>query len=222
MDGKSHLLSLGLIIALVLIGNTSAIAGNGRALVAFDVFELNLDVDTTLNINGDTHFFSSRHNRYIGGRLIGHSAGSPDDALYFGKFFGLMWGKSSFLMNWEEPGIQSFPALDTSISTLAMPFGFDLNWRIGNVLIISPYASVKGMWLHLNVDIGGEDFKGNAFKLGLDAGLKVALNIGKYRFAAGGGLTHIVNDEIEFEVDDLDFDSTTSGASPEYFLGMEF
>ena len=222
MTRKLRNVFLGLITALTIGGATEALAGNGNTLLAFDVFELNLDVDTTLDIGGDTRFFSSRHRRNVGGRIVGHSGGTSDKALYLGQFMGIMWGRSEFLLNWEEPGLQSFPPLDSSISTIAMPVGMDLNWRIGNVLVLSPYVSAKVMWLHMKLEIGSEDFSGNAFKLGLDAGLKVALNLGKYTFAAGAGMTHILNDEIEFEVEDLDFDSKTTGSSPEFFVGMEF
>ena len=33
---------------------------------------------------------------------------------------------------------------------------------------------------------------------------------------------HILNEDIDFELDDLTFNSRTSGSSPEYFLGVEF
>lgn len=226
MTGKFRQLCLGLslclIAALAIGGASEAVAGKGNTLLAFDVFELNLDIDTTLNINGDTRFFSSRHRRNVGGRFMGHSRGSEDKTLYFGHFLGLMWGRSNFLLNWEEPGLQSFPPLDSSITTIAIPYGIDLNWRIGSLLVLSPYVSAKAMLLHMQLEISNEDFSGNAFKLGLDAGLKVALNLGKHTIVAGAGMTHILNDEIEFEIEDLEFDSKTSGSSPEFFLGMEF
>ncbi len=222
MTGNIRRICLGLIAALAIGGSTEAVAGKGTSLLAFDVFELNLDVDTTLDIGGDTRFFSSRHRRNVGGRFMGHSRGSDGEKLYFGQFLGLMWGRSNFFLNWEEPGLQSFPPLDSSIATIAMPYGVDLNWRIGNLLVLSPYVSAKVMWLHMSLEIGSEDFSGNAFKLGVGAGLKVAVNLGKHTFVAGAGMTHILNEEIEFEVDDLDFDSKTTGSSPEFFLGMEF
>ncbi len=197
-------------------------AAKGEFLAALDVFDLKLDVDTTLNINGETRFFSSRPNRHIGGRLMAHSGRAEGGSFYLGHFLGLMWGKSSFLLNWEEPGLQSFPPLDSSISTLAMPIGMDLNLRIAGFLTISPYASIKAMWLHMDLEINNEDFKGNLLKLGLDAGCKVSLDFGKLQIAAGAGLTYIVNSETEFDIDDLNFDSEVTGNSPEYFLGVVF
>ncbi len=77
------------------------------------------------------------------------------------------------------------------------------------------------MWIRLNIEIGGEDFSGSAFKLGLDAGIKATVKLGSWKIAGGASLTHIVNDEVEFDVDDLTFDSTTGGSSPQYFLGVE-
>ncbi len=222
VTGKFRHLCLGLIAALAIGGASEALAGKGNTLIAFDVFELNLDIDTTLDIGGDTRFFSSRHRRNVGARFMGHSRGAEDKTLYFGHFLGLMWGRSNFFLNWEEPGLQSFPPLDSSIATVAIPYGIDLNWRIGSIFVLSPYVSAKVMWLHMKLEISDEDFSGNAFKLGLDAGLKVALNLGELTFVAGASMTHILNDEIEFEIEDLEFDSKTTGSSPEFFLGMEF
>jgi len=211
-----------LLILMILTMFPPASNAKGDLLVALDVYDLKLDIDTTLNIGGETHFFSSRHNRHIGGRLMAHSEPPENDSLYFGTFIGLMWGKSSFLLNWEEPGLLSFPPLDSSISTLAMPFGYDLNLRLGNFLTISPFASIRAMWLHMDLEISNEDFKGNVLKLGFDGGCKLALDFGSFKVAAGASLTYIVNSEIEFEIEDLNFDSETTGESVEYFLGMVF
>lgn len=195
---------------------------NSRILVAVDVFDLKLDFDTTLDIAGETRFFSSRHNKYAGGRFMVHGGGSPDGTFFIGHLMGFVWGKSSFLMNWEEPGVQSFEPLDSAVSTFAFPVGLDVNLQLGGVLTISPYASAKMMWLRLKLEIGDEDFSDTALKLGVDAGCKVSINLGSFNIAGGAGLTHIFNEDIDFELDDLTFNSQTSGSSPEYFLGVEF
>ncbi len=52
VTGKFRHLCLGLIAALAIGGASEALAGKGNTLIAFDVFELNLDIDTTLDIGG--------------------------------------------------------------------------------------------------------------------------------------------------------------------------
>ena len=198
------------------------ISKSGFSVLAADVFELNLDFDTTLDIQGETRFFSSRHNKYVGGRIVGHFADNVNKTFYKTTFFGIVWGKSSFLMNWEEPGLVSFEPLEASVSTISFPLGVDLNLNIGNFLKISPYVSAKMMFLRMNLEIGGDDFDDTVIKLGFDAGARVTLTLGKWALTAGAGLTHILNEEIEFELDDsVTFESHTSGSSPEYFLGLE-
>ena len=220
---KSRLVLPGLILVLTLatVSTAHAELEGGRSLFALNVIDLNLDIDTTMDIAGETHFFSSRPNRYLGGRITAHTGGATEKLFSIGPAFGIVWGKSSYLLNWEEPGLRSFPPLEASITTVAMPIGMDFNLRLAGFLTISPYLTTKLMLLRMNLEIDNEDFSGSAFKLGLDAGLKVAVDVGSIRVAAGAGLTHIVNDEIEFEVEDLTFDSKTSGSSPEYFLGVE-
>lgn len=213
-----------LLAACVLASSASAQTPveTGRFLLAAEVLDLRVDVDTTVDIMGETRFFSSRHNWYAGGRLIGHNAAKGGRTFYTGSFMGVAWGKSSFLLNWEEPGLQSFEPLEASFTTLAIPIGFDANLDLGGLLTLSPYASANLMWLRMKVEIDDEDFSGSALKLGLGAGLKVALQLGGIRVAAGAGWLHILNDEIDFEIDDsLTFKSRTSGNSPEYFLGVE-
>lgn len=202
--------------------NTQAASNNSRALLALDVFDLKLDIDTTMDIGGETRFFSSRHNKYIGGRFMIHSGGPKSENFFVGWFTGFTWGKSGFYLNWEEPGLQSFDPLDASISTFSWPVGVDFNFQIAGIVSIAPYASAKFLWHRLAIEIADEDFSGSAIKLGLDAGCKISIKVGSVAIAAGAGLTYIVNDEIEFDVDDLTFDSYTDGASPEYFLGVEF
>jgi hypothetical protein len=211
----------GLILILAQPVAAESATPSSRSVLALDVFNTDLDFDTTLDIGGPTRFFSSRHNLYAGGRLMVHNGGKPDDTIFLGSFGGFFWGKTRFMMNWEEPGLLSFDPLDTSLGTMGFVFGKDLNLRVGTFLTVAPYASAKGMWMHLNIEIGDEDFSGNAFKLGFDVGVKVTARLGSLNLAAGAGLTHILNDEIEFEVDDLTFDSKTSGSAPQYFLGVE-
>jgi hypothetical protein len=170
---------------------------------------------------GETRFFSSRHRRYVGGRFMAHGARDPEKLVQIGTFGGFAWGRSGFLLNWEEPGLMSFDPLESSISNLAIPIGFDLNLQLGKILLISPYVSARMMWLHMKVSIDDEDYSGNAWKIGFDAGLRAAVSLGSVTVTAGAGRTHILNDEIEFEVDDLTFDSRTDGPSAEYFLGVE-
>ena len=208
----------------ILTANAQTPEQPGHLLLAADVFDLNLDVATTLDIDGETNFFSSRHNRYAGGRIMIHNkrqGSQPDDTFYTGLFIGLMWGKSSFLLNWEEPGLQSFDPLDSTFTTFAFPIGFDFNLRLGGFLTLSPYVSTKFMTIKLNVEILDEDYGDTALKMGFDAGLKVAIKLGGIRLAGGAGLTHIMGEEIEFELDDLPFKSKTGGSSTEYFLGVE-
>ena len=64
-------------------------------------------------------------------------------------------------------------------------------------------------------------FNGSAWKIGADVGARAALDLGFMTLTGGAGLTHILGDEIDFEVDDLTFNSKTSGSTPEYFLGVE-
>jgi len=194
----------------------------GHVIFAANVFELNLDFDTTLDIQGDTRFFSSRHNKYVGGRITAHVGDNTESTFYRTTMAGFVWGKSSFLMNWEEPGLISFDPLESAITTYMMPIGMSLNLNLGGFLRISPYFSAKMMLLHMSLEIGDEDFSDNAFKVGIEAGLRVSLVVGEFGITAGAGLTHILNGEIEFELDDsVTFMSRTSGSSPEYFLGLE-
>ncbi len=212
---------LGLILLLLPTDFAQATEKSSFIVLAADVFELNLDFDTTMDILGETRFFSSRHNKYVGGRFMVHMGAKSEESFYVGTFTGIVWGKSGFLMNWEEPGLQSFEPLESSVSTFAWPFGVDFNLKIGGFLGISPYASAKMMILRLKLEIGDEDFSGSVFKLGFDAGVRVSLDFGSFTVTGGAGLTHILNGEIEFELDDVEFDSKTSGSSPEYFLGVE-
>lgn len=212
-----------LFLPLLLSFPTDAQAGGNapRTLLALNVFDLNLDIDTTMDIGGETRFFSSRPNRYIGGRIMIHSGGPKEDTFFVGWFTGAAWGKSSYYLNWEEPGLQSFDPLESSISTFSWPVGVDFNFQIAGILSIAPYASAKFLWHRLSIEIANEDFSGSAIKLGLAAGCKLSIKVGSVAIAGGASLTHIVNDEIEFEVEDLTFDSHTTGSSPEYFLGVE-
>jgi hypothetical protein len=195
--------------------------GKPAAVMAVNVLDLNLDVDTTLDIGGSTRFFSSRHQPYAGGRITAHTVPSAGKFFKLSGFGGLTWGKSAFLLNWEEPGLQSFTPLEGSFWHFAVPLGMDATVQLGNFFRIGPYASAKMMWLRMNVRISDEDFSGSSFKIGFDAGVRAALNLGKLTLTGGVGWNHILNDEIEFDVDDLTFDSRTSGSSPEYFLGVE-
>ncbi len=194
----------------------------GTLVLAADVFELNLDFDTTIDIFGETRFFSSRHNKYVGGRLMVHMAEDVNKTIYIAPFTGIVWGKSSFLMNWEEPGLLSFDPLESSVSTFSWPVGVDLNFNLGGFLRISPYASAKMMFLRMSMDVSDETYSDTAMKLGFDAGVKVSLGVGNFAITGGAGLTHILNGEIDFDLEDLKFESQTSGSSPEYFLGVEF
>jgi hypothetical protein len=192
-----------------------------RAVLAADVFDLQLEVDTTIDIMGETRFFSSRFQRYVGGRFTAHGALDPAKTFRVGSFGGFVWGKSAFLLNWEEPGLMSFDPLEASIATFSVPIGVELDLRLGDILCISPYASAKLMWLRMKISIDDEDFSGSAWKMGFDAGVRAALSLGSFTLTGGAGLTHILNDEIDFEVDDLTFNSKTAGSSPEYFLGVQ-
>ena len=194
----------------------------GNVVVAADVFELKLDFDTTIDILGETRFFSSRHNKYVGGRFMVHTGENVNKTFYIAGFTGFVWGKSSFLMNWEEPGLLSFDPLESSVSTFSWPIGVDFNLKLGGILGISPYASAKMMFLRMSMDVSDESYSDTAMKIGVDVGIRATLDFGKFAVTGGAGLTHILNEEIDFELDDLAFNSTTSGSSPEYFLGMEF
>lgn len=194
----------------------------GSTLLAVNVFNLKVDVDTTVDIFGQTHFFSSRHNQYAGGRLTAHGGRQKGKLFSTCGFGGFTWGKSSFLLNWEEQGLEPFEPLEANFWTAATILGMEANLSLGDLLTVSPYVSSRLIWLRLNVAIDDEDFYGNAWKVGLDAGLKVTVNLGKVRLAGGAGLTHILGKDIDFEMDDsLTFNSFTRGSSSEYFLGVE-
>jgi hypothetical protein len=203
---------------------TPEVSASESVLVVFaaNVFDLKVDVNSTFDIQGPTHFFSSRHNKYAGGRFMAHHGGRPGDHLYSGFFTGFLWGKSSFRLNWEVPGLMSFSPLESSIGTFAWVVGYDVNLQLANFLILSPYVSARMMLLNMHIKIDDEDYVGNSYKTGLDAGVKASINLGKFTLAAGAGLTHIIGEEIDIEVDDLTFATHTSGSSPEYFLGVEF
>jgi len=216
------ILFLVLPLITIVVDDAEGASDNTRILLAVDVFDLRLDFDTTLDILGETRFFSSRTNKYAGGRFMVHGGGTPEKTFFIGHFMGVVWGRSSFLMNWENPGLQSFEPLDSTLSTFAFPIGLDVNLKVGGFLTISPYASAKMMWLHLKVEIGDEDFSDTPLKLGFDLGCKVSVKLGGVSIAGGAGLTHILNEDIDFELDDVTFNSRTAGSSPEYFLGVEF
>jgi hypothetical protein len=195
---------------------------SGSVLLAADVLDLKLDVDTTVDIGGETNFFSSRHNKYAGGRIMVHNTKNAGRAFYTGSFMGFVWGKSSFLLNWEEPDLLSFPPLDSSFFHLAMPIGFDANLDLGGWVTISPYVAMRMIWLNMKVTISDEDFSGSAFKMGADAGVKAAMQLGSLRLAGGAGWARILGEDIDFKMDDsLTFNTQTNGSSIEYFVGVE-
>ena len=230
---QNHSKSVGTVFATVLCGIALAVAGPaagdpakdrppaGGPFLGLNVLDLNLAIDTTADIGGETRFVSSRPNLYVGGRLVGYGGGRADRTISLGSYFGFCWGQSTYRLNWETPGVQSYPPLDASLVTVAVPIGMDLNLRVGNVLLVAPYAGGRFHWHRLNIDIDNEDFHGSAFKLAVEAGVKVSVSTGPVRIAGGAGLIHVLNDEIVFEVTDLDFDSRMTGSSPEYFLGVE-
>lgn len=214
-----------LLLTLLLLGTVTsaslAAKNQPTSVMALNVFDLKLHVDSTMDIGGETRFFTSRPNRYVGGRFMVHTGQKSEAFFSRGTYTGFCWGKSRYNLNWEEPGLASFEPLDTSIGTLAWPLGMDFNFRLGKFMTISPHVGARMMLLRMSLEIGNEDFSGNSFKLGLDAGVKIVLRLGSFNLAGGASLTHILNEEIEFDVDDLTFDSKTTGSSPEYFLGVE-
>jgi hypothetical protein len=212
------------VLLIILFCSLSAMAQTttGGVLLAADVLDLKLDVDTTVDIDGETNFFSSRHNKYAGGRFVVHNTRNADRTFYTGSFMGFVWGKSSFLLNWEEPGLLSFPPWDSSFFHLAMPIGFDVNLDLGDWVTISPYAAMRMIWLRMKVTVSDEDFSGSALKLGADAGVKAALQIGGLRLAGGAGWARILGEDIDFEMyESLTFNTRTNGSSIEYFVGVE-
>lgn len=222
MPGTIRLL---LILLLTLAAVVPVAAGPGPSPDVFlgaSALDLKLDIDTNVDIAGPTHFFSGRKRMHAGGRMAWHTNAGPERLLFLGRMFAFGWGKTSFQMNWEEPGIQSFDPLDASISHLYLEYGLDGNLHLGRTLHLSALASTKWILQNLSLEVGGDSFHGTVTKLVGALGAMATLDLRRVRLSAGVQRLHFMNDEVEWNVDDLDFDSRHTEPSLEYFVGVVF
>lgn len=215
-------------LTAVLLTLLLALPAVARPRAQSDVFlgasavDLRLDIDTTLDIAGPTHFFSGRQRMHAGGRFAWHSGAASGRPLFLGRMFAFGWGKTSFAMNWEEPGVQSFDPLDASIRHGYVEYGLDGNLHLGSVLHLSALASGKWIVQNLALEVGGETYTGTVTKLVGALGAMATLDLGSVKVSAGVQRLHFLNDEVEWSVDDLDFDSRHAEPSLEYFAGVVF
>jgi hypothetical protein len=200
--------------------SVSVAKGGGHVFLGLSTMDLKLDIDDTLDIAGPTRFFSSRHRMYAGGRLTTHFGDAKGRTFYVGQFFGFGWGKSSFLLNWETPGVISYPPLDADITWGYFPWGIDANLVLGDVVHLAAFGSVKWIFQKLTIDIGGEDFTGTVHKLVGAYGAMATVNLGVVRVSGGASINHFLNADVDWEVDDLTFASRHTDPSVEYFVGV--
>jgi hypothetical protein len=225
MPAVAHALTrrwLPLLIGLILAVSVPrpVAAQDDFVFLGLSAIDLKLDVDDTLDVAGPTHFFSSRHRMHAGGRFAGHFGKAGGRAAYLGQFFCFGWGKSGFLLNWETPGVLSYPPLDAGISWGYLGWGVDGNLVVGDILHLTAFASGRWFLQKLTIDIDGEDFDGSAHKLVGSLGGMASVNLGVMRLCGGASLAHFVNADVDWEVDDLTFASRHTDPSVEYFAGV--
>ena len=191
-----------------------------RVFLGVSVFDMKLDIDSTMDIAGPTRFFSSRHTLYAGGRIMVHSGRPFGKTFYIGQFAGFGWGKNGFLLNWETPGLISYEPLEADITFGYLPFGVDFNLVVADILQLSAFVSAKWMFQKLTIEIDGDEFDGKSSKLVGAVGGMAAIDLGGLTLSAGAGLNHFVNAKVEWDVDDITFDSEHTKPSVEYFAGV--
>lgn len=211
-------LLLGLVLAVAT--PRSAGAQDDFVFLGLSAIDLKLDIEDTIDIAGPTHFFSSRHRMYAGGRFAGHFGKAGGRAAYLGQFICFGWGKTNFLLNWETPGVLSYPPLDAAIGWGYLGWGVDANLLVGDILHLTAFASGRWFFQKLTIDIDGEDFDGSAHKLVGSLGGMASVNLGVMRLCGGASLAHFLNADVDWEVDDLTFASRHTDPSVEYFAGV--
>jgi len=220
--GRRAWLLLAAVVLLAAVAQPSQASGRngGHVFLGASALDLKVDIDTTLDVAGPTHFFSSRHQLHAGGRFTFHSGAPAGRVFYIGTFGGFGWGKNSFLLNWETPDVVSYEPLDSSISFGYLPFGFDYNLVLGDALQLSAFTSVKWIFQRFSLKIGGEEFDGTSSKLVGVLGAMATVNLGIARVSGGASLNRFLNSDVDWDVDDLTFESTHTDPSVEYFLGV--
>jgi hypothetical protein len=223
-QGRSRRLAA-VVLAAAVLATGPALAESGspsraRVFCGFWAYELNYDIDCTLDILGPTHFFSSRQQEMAGGRMVLHAGADGRKHVWLGMFGGLAGTKSKFRLNWETPGVMSYDPLDASITTLTIPVGLELNVVLGNILHLAPYASAMWLVQLMQVKIQDNNFSGSTSKFAVGAGLEATLRLGKIRLTAGAGRAHVLGENMDIDVDDLTFSGRYTKPSTEYFAGV--
>ncbi|MBD3220746.1 hypothetical protein GF314_05850 [bacterium] len=207
-------------VLIALLSSLTAPALAGQVFLGLSAVDLQLEIDDTLDLGGETRFFSSRHRMHAGGRFTVHLGGDDGQTFYVGQFLGFGWGQSSFLLNWETPGLESYAPLESDITWGYVPYGVDLNLVLGDVLHLAAFVSAKWTFQKLTIDIDGEEFDGRAHKLVGSLGGMATVNLGVVRVSGGASLDHYLGADVDWEVDDVTFASRHTDPSVEYFVGV--
>lgn len=213
------------IVILILSFNQQTFSQNSKNFIGlgFSNWDPNFSIDfNEIFLEIPTHFFSSRQAKYIGYYLEFERFRNFEQNSGTGFFTKLIWGETSFLVNWEITDISAMEPMDGHLYLFYFDFGV-LYFKKLAFIFIKPYISLNAGWYTLEVNLQNNLFDGSKFFMGLSPGLGIKSPIFKNLFLIlDARMTFSTSNSSSIQVSDINFPYEFKTPTMEYQFGLQY